>query len=198
MINLLSPELKSAYTYAQHNSRLMKWVVSFAMAIGGLVVISAAGLLYMHQTSRSYDNQISEIQDTLKEQKLAETEAETKEISNNLKLAVQVLSKQVLFSKLIKQLATVTPSSVSLTDLNISQTQGGIDISAEAASYEAATQFQVNLSDEKNIIFSKADIISIDCGGSNEGSPYPCSVTVRALFAKENPFLFINNSKVGS
>ena len=199
MINLLPADLKTAYTYAQHNSRLMKWVIAFAAAIGGLLVISIAGLLYVYQTSHSYDSQITGLQETLERQRLVETEKETKEISNNLKLAVQVLSKEVLFSKLLKQLAAVTPNSVNLTDLNISETQGGLDISAQATSYEAATQFQVNLSDEKNIIFSKADIVSIKCsGGGDEGDTrYPCTVMIRALFAKDNPFLFINNSKGG-
>lgn len=199
MINLLPPDLKDAYAYAQRNSKLVKWAIAFGAAIGGLIIISAGGLLYVYQTSHSYGNQITELESSLQEQKLAETEKETKEISNNLKLAVQVLSKEVLFSKLLKQLASVTPNNVTLSELNITETQGGIDISALAANYDAATQFHVNLSDEKNIIFSSADIISISCadGASSNADPrYPCEVVVRALFAKNNPFLFINNSKV--
>lgn len=196
MINLLPTELKEAYTYAQYNSKLMRWVISFAAAIGGLALISIAGLLYVYQTSHSYDNQVTELTQTLEKQKLKETEAKTKEISNDLKLAVKVLSKEVLFSQLLKQLASLTPSSVTLSDLTITETQGGLDIAAQATSYETATQFQINLSDKNNKLFSKADIVSITCGG--EGSTesetrYPCDVNIRALFAKDNPFLFINN-----
>lgn len=196
MINLLPPELKEAYTYAQRNSKLMHWVISFAFALAGLLVISLGGILYVYQTSHSYDNQISQLQDTLKQEKLTETEKQASDISSSLKLSVKVLSKEVLFSKLLKQLAAVTPSNANLTDLNISQTQGGLDISAEATDYKAATQLQVNLSDAKNQIFSKADIISITCGGTTENGDnrYPCTVVIRALFAKDNPFLFISNT----
>jgi Tfp pilus assembly protein PilN len=197
MINLLPPELKESYSYAQRNSVLMKWLFAFLFAIGGLLIISAAGLFYVYQTSHSYDDQITETQKTLEDQKLAQTEKETQDISNNLKLAVKVLSKEILFSQLLKKLAAVTPSNVNLTDLNINQTQGGINITAQATNYEAATQFQVNLADKNNTIFSSADINSISCAGSVDevNSRYPCVVVIRALFAKDNPFVFINNSK---
>jgi hypothetical protein len=115
-------------------------------------------------------------------------------ISNNLKLVVQVLSKEILFSDLLKQLGTVTPSNVILTDLSISQTQGAIDITALTTNYAAATQLQVNLADPKNQIFSKADIVGINCPSDKLGDQYKCTATLRALFATNNPFLFISNT----
>jgi len=119
------------------------------------------------------------------------------DISNNLKLAVQVLSQEILFSKLLKQLASVTPRNATLTNLSISDTQKGVDITAQTANYDAATQLQINLADPKNQIFAKADIITINCG-STVGIRYPCTVNIRALFAANNPFLFINDKKAGS
>jgi Tfp pilus assembly protein PilN len=119
-------------------------------------------------------------------------------ISNNLKLADQVLSKEILFSKLLRQLATVTPSGALLTNISISQTTGGLEIQAITTDYTAATQLQVNLADPKNQIFSQADIESINCNGSTGNTSYPCSVNIRTLFASNNPFLFINSGKAGS
>ncbi len=185
MINLLPPGLKSSYRYAHLNAKLLRWMGVFGLAIIGLVVISAGGLFYLYQTSRSYDIQISSLNRTLKEH-----------ISNNLRLAVKVLSKEVLFSKLLTHLASITPSNANLTDLNISQEQTGIDITAETTDYNAATQLQVNLSDPNNKLFTKADIVSISCESNSDSgtsTKYPCSVVIRALFVKDNPFLFINN-----
>ena len=149
----------------------------------------------MQQTSNTYTKQIAIANEKLKEQKLSEVQKEVTDISNNLKLVVQVLSREVLFSKLLKQLATVTPSNAVLTNLGIQQTTGGIDITAKTTDYTAATQLQVNLADPKNKIFSKADIVSITCNEQPGKSPYPCTVNIRALFSDNNPFLFINQGK---
>src|SRR5690606_23002227 len=98
----------------------------------------------------------------------------------------------VLFSQLLKQLATVVPSNVVLTGITLEEFSGALNIQAGAQDYNSATQLHVNLADPANKIFAEADIVSINCSGSSE-SNYPCSVSVRALFASENPFLFINN-----
>jgi hypothetical protein len=113
-----------------------------------------------------------------------------------------VLSKEILFSKLIQQVGAAMPANTSLNGLSINKVQGGIDLTASAVDYTAATQVQVNLSDAQNKIFTQADIVSINCStgtsSSTQDTTYPCTVTIRALFAKNNPFLFINNTKAQS
>ena len=193
IINLLPPDLKEAYHYAHRNVRLVRWTIICLVSLAGLAVISTVGLIYIEQTSRSYDTQISADEASLRDQHLSATQAKVKDISDSLRLAVQVLSKEVLFSKLLAQLAEITPSNAVLTDLNISQAQTSVDISALATDYNAATQLQVNLADPSNKLFSKADIVSITCGGNSASSAYPCSVIIRAVFVQNNPYLFIND-----
>lgn len=194
MINLLPPQLKEDYGYARRNNSLLHTLVAFGIGFAGLVVIAAAGILYLHQSAKSYTAQAAEIEQSLREQKQAETEKRVQDISGSLKLAVQVLSKEVLFSQLLKQLAVVTPNNVSLSGVNITEFGGGIDVSAQALDYDAATQLQVNLADPENKIFAKADIVDIACQSEGSTQRYPCTVTVRALFAADNPFLFINDN----
>lgn len=197
MINLLPPEVKQNYYYARRNGRLVSWAVTMSLAFVGLIALSVFGVLYLDQTARTYDQQVSSIESSLKMQKQAETEKKVTEISNNLKLAVQVLSKQVLYSQMLKQLAIIIPSNAALANLSINQGQGALDITANTADYTAATQLQVNLADPNNKIFSKADIVNISCPTGTaeaESKKYPCTVTVRALFNTKNPYLFISNS----
>ncbi len=200
MINLLPPELKQDYRYAYRNVRLIRWVLVFGLSFIGLIVIGVAGIIYIQQSTQTYASQVTEEQNLLNQQKLPATQAQVQNISNSLKLAVQVLSQEVLFSKLLEQLAAVTPSSAILTNLDLNQSQSGVTITAQTANYNAATQLQVNLADPANKIFSNADILSINCLSASEaaGSPtnaqYPCTTIIRALFAANNPFLFINNN----
>lgn len=123
-------------------------------------------------------------------QNLTGVQGQVHEISNNLNLVVQVLSKEVLFSELLQQLTTLMPASTNLTSLSISQTQGAIDITAAAKDYASAAQIQVNLTDANNRLFSKADIVSISCSGTGS---YPCSIELRALFSADSSYMFINN-----
>jgi Tfp pilus assembly protein PilN len=199
MINLLPPEVRTGYIYAGRNVALRKWVVIFVVAIIGLGAIATYGLLAIKQSSREYEKQIAVAQANLKKDKYEDTQKRVKDMSSSFKLVVQVLGQEVLFSQLLKQIATAIPSNTKLTGLNISQVKGGIDVSAVATDYAAATQVQVNLADPNNKIFSKADIVSISCDpklSASGASQYPCKVSVRALFAGDNPFLFINSKGI--
>lgn len=199
MINLLPAEIKENYRFGRRNSHLARWVTTMGLAFAGLAALAVFGIFFLDQTARSYDQQVNAMESSLKLQKQAETEKEVKEISNNLKLAVQVLSKQVLYSQMLKQLATIVPNNAALANLVINQGQNALDITANTADYNAATQLQVNLADPNNKIFSKADILNISCAtDAGEAKRYPCTVTVRALFNSKNPFLFISNTSTGA
>lgn len=191
MINLLPPELKEEYHYARRNTLLLRWVALFGFGILGVVLLAVVGAVYLQQQAKSYDVQAAAIEQSLTTQKQAEVQKEAQDMSNSLKLAVQVLSQQVLFSQLLQQMAVNTPPNVTLSGLSITEVKGAVDITAKTTDYNAATQLQVNLTDPANKIFEKADIVSINCATST--NRYPCTVMVRALFAKNNPFLFIHN-----
>ncbi|MEO6513638.1 MAG: hypothetical protein ABIR37_03035 [Candidatus Saccharimonadales bacterium] len=198
MINFLPPELKDSYRYAHRNVSLLRWTIMFSIGLAGLLIISSAGLFYMQRQTNLYTSQVEATNASLKKQNLGAVQKEVTEISNNLKLVVQVLSREVLFSKLLTRLGTVIPSNAILTNLSIAQTTGGIDITAKTTDYNAATQLQINLADPNNKIFNKADIVSISCNDADPTAKYPCTVTLRALFSDTNPFLFINSGKSGS
>lgn len=197
MINLLPPDIRSRYHYAHANVVLTRWLIACGVALVGLGLLAGLGLVYTNQTSKSLDGQVATLQSNLERQNLSKTKAETENISSDIKLAVTVLSKEIMFSKLLNQLGKITPSNTNLTDLNISQAEQGIDITAQTKNYETATQLQVNLADPNNKLFQKADIVSITCVSNADSAEmfdanYPCTVVVRALFVKNNPYLFIN------
>ncbi len=197
MINLLPPDLKKSYRYARLNVILRHWVIFFCIALMGLGALATIGLLSLHQSTLHHNKQIADSQAYFQKEDFTGTQKRIQEISGSFRLVVKVLGQEVLFSQLLKQIAAAIPANANLTGLNINQTQGGIDISAIATDYATATQVQVNLADAKNKIFSKADIVSITCSNTNALNPhYPCTVNIRALFASNNPFLFINSKGV--
>ena len=177
--------------------QLRRWVFIFLISLVGLGIIVTYGLLNISQSTNDYTTRIAKAESLLQQEKFAETQSKVTDISNSFKLVVKVLSQEVLFSELIKQIAAIIPANANLQSLNINQIQGAIDISAIAVDYNTATQVQVNLSDPNNKIFSKADIVSISCGTATAAnSAFPCTVNIRALFATNNPFLLINSKQV--
>lgn len=202
MINLLPHEIKQEYRYARRNRHLLFWVGGFVAAILGIALITGTGLFVMNNSIDDYKTRIATAQTELANQNVTGVQKQITDISNNLKLMVTVLSKEILFSKLLAQLGSITPSNVILTNLSISQTEKAIDITAQTSNYNAATQLQINLADPSNKIFSKADIVTITCTSASKAVDpnYPCTVNIKALFTSNNPFLFINSStqKAGS
>ncbi|CAN5120224.1 hypothetical protein BH09PAT3_BH09PAT3_2840 [soil metagenome] len=201
MINLLPPDIKQSYRFAERNVSLRKWLITSAFCLLILGAIGSYGWLSMRQSIMNNDKQVADLQTTLKTAKLTETNKQITGISNSLKLAQKVLSQEILFSKLLKQMATALPDGTNLTGLNISQVSSGsaLDVTVDAISYNAATQVQINLADPTNKIFERADIQNITCDeASTSTSSYPCKITLRAQFSKDNPFLFINQKQAKS
>jgi len=199
MINLLPQETKHAYRYAAANVKLLRWSIAIFLGLIGAGLIATYGLLSVQHAVSTTNQQIIDTNIALSNAKQAETTKKIGDISDSLKLTQKVLSQEILFSKLLKQMAVALPAGAKLTGLNIAQVAGGsgLDVTAEAADTTAATQVQVNLADPANKIFAKADIQGITCNSKNApDAAYPCTVTLRAQFAKDNPFLFINQKKV--
>lgn len=191
MINLLPRQQKEHIAFARRNTVLRKWALASFIGVMGILLVLAAGFVFINHSSKAWQKQVDETQTQLKKQKLEETQKRVTEISDSVKLAGQVLSKQILFSRLLEQVGGAMPPKSALQSLTISSTEGGIDLTAAATDYQAASQVQVNLSDPANKIFEKADIVSITCQDNPDGTlQYPCNVTIRALFAKNNTFQY--------
>lgn len=198
MINLLPTDLRQSLVYAKRNSTLRSWAFVLVAVNASLLLISAGGLLFLKNSTKSFESQVEQGRTSLSEQNQEEIKAQVQDLTSSLKLVDQVLSKEVLFSKLLSAIGAAMPAGSVLTNLSINELEGGLDLQAAATDYETGTQVQVNLSDVSNGIFQSADIVSIQCSsGEDASSPlataYPCNVRLRALFADNNPFLFINS-----
>lgn len=196
MINLLPHDIKEDIFYARRNTSLRNWIVASILALAGVGIIVAGGLIYMEQSIKSQSSQIAQSKQDLQAQKVDETQKRVEEISSNTKLTLDVLSREILFSKLIRQIGSALPANTALQSLQIDAVQGGIQLNAYAADFNAGTQLQINLQDPKNGVFEKADINSITCADPNapagdQNKLYPCTVNLRALFGKNTSYTYI-------
>ncbi len=194
MINLLPTDKKQATAYARRNTATIKWLTGVGLALVGIVVVTGGSLFYLRQDSSVLKKSIEESKASLTAQNEEATLKRAQEMSGNLKLAVDVLSNEVLFSKLLQRIGLVMPSGTVLQSLSLTSdiASNGISLEIGASDYESGSRAHANLNDANNGIFEKADIEDITCSAEPEAAPYYCLVTVRALFAKDNPFMLIS------
>lgn len=187
MIDLSPNYHKDTLKYARRNATLLSWLIGIMtiliLATGTLFV----GQFYLTTETKRFSDINTNIEQELKDKDLEGTLKTIQNISNNLKLIVQVLSKQIIFSDLIKQIGAVMPENTVLSNIELSKVEGGLDLTAEAKDHNTATQIQLNLADPANKLFDKVDIVSINCAATIDLN-YPCKVSLRALFAKNTPF----------
>jgi len=189
MINLLPTELKSHYHFAHLNVSLRRWIVGALLGLVGLACLGVFGVLLLNHSINDYQTILDQSNRQLQSADAKSINQQTVDMADNLKLMTQVLSKEVVFSDLLKRLGAVTPRGVTLTGLSISQDDSAINLTAESDTYDAGAQLFTNLNNADNQIFSKADLVSISCPADKA----KCDVSVRALVAQDSPFLFINS-----
>jgi Tfp pilus assembly protein PilN len=184
MINLLPPQNVTAIRYGRQNSTLRIWLIGGFISIIGLVIILAGGWLYLDHQSKGFQTTINNSNNQLKLQNIDKVRAESKEITGDISVIDKILSQEVHFSDLIQSIGSYMPPGTVLGTLSLSdKVTGTLDLSASAKDYASAAQIAVNLSDPKDNLFSKVDIVNVGCS-SNPDQVYKCSATFRALFSK--------------
>lgn len=196
MINLLPADTKRSISYARRNTQLLRACLAVLAIIGCIIVLFGAGQWYLASSTAKYEDQVAQLKTSLQEQDIEGTKQRIQDLSGSVKLALQVLSQEILFSKLLRQAGSVMPDGSSLNSLEISNGVKGIDITAGVDNYQVGTQVQINLSNPNNKLFDKVDLVSVSCSGSAPAG-YPCTAKLRALFGDNSPYLFIN-SKAGN
>jgi hypothetical protein len=138
--------------------------------------------MYLDSQSQSLQKQLDTTNAQLKSQDLEKVKKDSAEITGDIKVINQILGSEIHFSKLIQDIGTVMPPNTALATLSLSgDNSGAIDLTANAVDNPAAAQIAVNLNDPANGLFSKVDIVDINCDITKVGS-YKCIGIYKALF----------------
>ncbi len=192
MINLLPPSVKQDITYARYNLVLLRWIIAVAVVMVAVVGILAFGQFYISKNTKNVEAQSRVTQERIEKQNLAATQKELDTISTNLKTVLQISAKQLLFSKLLTKIGTILPSGTVLKDITLSTTDSALDLNVVARNKDAATQAFVNISDTKNGLFTRADLVSVTCS-EDPRQANPCRTQIRVIIKADSSFYFLNS-----
>jgi hypothetical protein len=185
MINLMPPDAKENIVYARRNSVMRKWIIGVLLVIAGMGVMLVFGGIYIDGSKKSLQTSIDQTKQAIANEKLDEVKTQALAISDGVKLIVQVLQKEVLFSKFFPAVGAIMPSGSNLEGLSLSnEVTGAIDITVSATDFQTATKVQVNIEDPKNNLFDKVDNTGVNCDSKAAG-PYKCRISLRVQFKKD-------------
>lgn len=197
MINLLPSEYAERVHFGLQNNLLKSWLIGVLTAIAGAGVIIAAGSAYLTHQSDNYQDSIAKTKTELQAQNLSGVQKNADEISGDIKVINQVLSQEIKFSDLMTSIGRLMPPGTVLTSLSLtSDVAGSVDLNAGSIDPPGAAQIAVNLSDTSKDLFSKVDIINVNCANEVK-SIYKCNVVLRALFSKHAQTRFLSVPKGG-
>ena len=192
MINLLPPDVKAEISYARRNAKLVGWVVALTAVIAGVGFMTAFGVFYIQKNISNQQKVAKIAEERMVSQNVEKTKSELQSLSNNVNTIVQILNKQLLFSKMFTAIGGVLPRGTALNDITLSSAESALDLNIGASSRETATQAFVNISDPKNGFFDKADLITINCSEGTD-KKYPCTATIRVTLKTDSSFYFLNS-----
>jgi Tfp pilus assembly protein PilN len=172
VINLLPTDYAMSIRFGRQNTVLRSWLIGAVAAIAGLIIIFAGGWIYINQQAKTLQKNIDTTNQQLKAQNLAQVQKDAKEITGDIKVISQVLGTEIRFSDLIQAIGNDMPPGAVLSALSLSKVSGAVDLTTGVTNYSSAAQIAVNLSQSKNDLFSKVDIISVNCTNSTTCAGY--------------------------
>ena len=184
MINLLSPEDKKQLRAARVNTILLRYYFLVVIIIAGAGGILAGGFYIADQNKNSSRVELSQAEnDTADYTKIRQ---QSEEFANNLKVAKQILATEVVYSKMITDIASIIPAgtvlnSLSLTPDTISKK---MELSFKTKSYDQGIQLKTAL--ENSDLFSDVSITNITSKGQEGEGAYPTDVNISAKFHQRN------------
>lgn len=187
MINLTPSDIKKDRNYRRNNLRYSRWIAQSILMLLILNVFMVAGYGLISARQNQLDEKKSSLSEEISNLKLGEVESKYASFVANVSTVTQILSKQILYSDLIKQIGSVTPTGATLNSVSISSKDNALDLNFKINSQDIAPIIQLNLEDEKNNLFSKADIVQLNCP-----TTATCTTQLKAEYKKDFPYLFIN------
>jgi hypothetical protein len=192
MINLLPPESKQQIAYARKNRVLVRWITAVFFVAIGVACITLFGQYYISKNSSNLRAVAVETEQRIANQNLESTQKEIETLSNNMKTVLQILNKQLLFSKVITKIGSVLPVDSALTGVNLSATDSAIELEIVSSNRTAASQAFVNISDPKNGLFEKADLLSVECPKAPSRTD-PCTTAIKVVIKTDSSFYYLNS-----
>ena len=185
MINLLGPEDKKQLRAARSNVVLLRYYFLAFLLIAGSGAILGFGFYIAEMQKNSAQASLVQAEDDTQDYEKVKRQSE--EFSKNLSVAKQILAAEVVYSKMITDIASTIPPGTILTSLSLTPEtiNKKMELSFKTKNYNEGIQLKTTL--ENSDLFSDVSITSITSKDESTGdSTYPTNVNISAMLHPRN------------
>jgi Tfp pilus assembly protein PilN len=182
MINLLPPDNKRQIQAGRSNTLLLRYNLFLLIAVGFLLVAIGVVYVYLGNTKTAAEQTIKENQARVNS--YAEIEKQSNEFKANLAIAKQILSKEVVYTDVVLQIAALMPPGVILDNLKLDAKTFGTKTTLAAHSKTIADAIALKESFQKSPLFSDVNFQIISTPETGSGS-YPVGISLNVTIKKE-------------
>ena len=181
MINLLPSENKKEIRAARANRLLARYNLFLVGAVAFLML--ATGVVYIYLTNTKASTEQTIIENNQKVSSYAVAQAQANSFKSNLATAKQILDREVVYTKVILEIARLLPSGVTLSTLSLDAKTFGTETTliANAKSYEAALSLKDSF--QNSSLFTNVYFKNISRG--EDAGPYPFIVNLNVTIQKD-------------
>lgn len=187
MINLLSPQDKKELRAARLNVLLRRYNLLVLLTLVGVAAVFMSAIIFAYSQTAIARGDIE--RDQQDSSQYTEVQQEAEQFENNLTIAKRILADEIIYSKVITDIAGILPSNVRLNNLTLNPDtfDNPSVLDARTTGYDAALNLKTTLEDSN--IFQDVSIANIARAG--EGNPdvqadnqFPYGVTLNVTLVK--------------
>ncbi len=184
MINLLPYEEKKQLRAARFNTVLIRYLVTLWMGSIFMATIFAGAYYNLTLSKTSAEQLLSQNQSKSSAYQSVQQQAAT--INANIASARNVLSQQILYSKVLISIGQITPQGVVIDKLSLSPSTFGTAITLQAYARDSDAALALKTAYQSSSIFSNVSIQNLSGGSGTSGSVsgYPVSITLNVTINK--------------
>jgi Tfp pilus assembly protein PilN len=182
MINLLPDEEKRQLHAARSNTLLVRYNILLVVAI--VFMLLATGFVYIYFNTAKAANEATINENKTKVSSFADVEAEAAQFRANLATAKQILDREVIYTKVILEIAHLMPAGTILEGLNLDSAAFGTPttLSAKAKTYNDAIALKDAF--QRSSIFSDVHFDSVTASEA-AGTDYQLTVNMSVTIKKD-------------
>lgn len=182
MINLLPPEEKRQIRAGRSNTLLIRYNI-FLLGVVAFMLLSI-GFIYFYLNNAKTDAEVRINENKTKVSSFADIQKEATEFRSDLATAKQILDREVIYTKVILEIAHLMPARTVLENLNLDSATFGTEtaLTAKAKTYNDAIAIKESF--EKSNLFTDVRFSSLTINDADT-SGYPMTATLSVKISKD-------------
>jgi Tfp pilus assembly protein PilN len=182
MINLLPDNMKTEIQAARTNVTLVKYIIVLCLGIVFLCSISAVVYFTLLSAKESAEAIIAD--NAAKSSSYNSVRTQANSLRSDLASVKTLLDQEVVYTKVITNIAKIMPSGVVLDALSLSPATLGTPTTFQvyAKTTEDALKLKSNL--QQSSLFSEATFQSLTSSTQNNAAGYPITATLSVVINK--------------